>query len=221
MPQSVEVKYLRVNPDELTKVIEERIKSYESGEIKEIGWVMQVSDGIVRAYGLKDVMTNELVEIETSEGEKIYGIAMNLEEDNVGIITLGDYKGIKEGDKLVRTNRIIEVPVGEKLLGRVVNPLGMPLDGKGEINTDDFYPIERKAMGVVTRKPVDTPLQTGLKVLDALIPIGRGQRELIIGDRQTGKTAIATDTIINQKGKMFLYLCFDWAKVIRFSKNYR
>ncbi|MDN5346116.1 MAG: F-type H+/Na+-transporting ATPase subunit alpha, partial [Petrotoga sp.] len=148
-----------------------------------------------------DVMTNELVEIETSEGEKIYGIAMNLEEDNVGIITLGDYKGIKEGDKLVRTNRIIEVPVGENMLGRVVNPLGIPLDGKGEINTDEFYPIERKAMGVVTRKPVDTPLQTGLKVLDALIPIGRGQRELIIGDRQTGKTAIATDTIINQKGK--------------------
>jgi len=197
----VEVNYLRVNPDELTKVIEERIKSYESGEIKEVGWVMQVSDGIVRAYGLKDVMTNELVEIETSEGEKIYGIAMNLEEDNVGIITLGDYKNVQEGNKLVRTNRIIEVPVGEKLLGRVVDPLGMPLDGKGEINTEEFYPIERKAMGVVTRKPVDTPLQTGLKVLDSLIPIGRGQRELIIGDRQTGKTAIAIDTIINQKGK--------------------
>jgi len=192
---------LRVNPDELTKVIEERIKSYESGEIKEIGWVMQVSDGIVRAYGLKDVMTNELVEIESSAGEKVYGIAMNLEEDNVGIITLGDYKDIKEGNKLVRTNRIIEVPVGEAMLGRVVNPLGIPLDGKGEIKTNDFYPLERKSMGVVTRKSVDTPLQTGLKVLDSLIPIGRGQRELIIGDRQTGKTAIAIDTIINQKGK--------------------
>ncbi|PNR97098.1 F0F1 ATP synthase subunit alpha [Petrotoga sp. 9PWA.NaAc.5.4] len=192
---------MRVNPDELTKVIEERIKSYESGEIKEIGWVMQVSDGIVRAYGLKDVMTNELVEIEASNGTKVYGIAMNLEEDNVGIITLDDYKGIKEGDKLIRTKRIIEVPVGESLLGRVVNPLGIALDGKGEIKAKDFYPIERKAMGVITRKPVDTPVQTGIKVLDALIPIGRGQRELIIGDRQTGKTAIAVDTIINQKGK--------------------
>jgi len=195
------VKFLRVNPDELTRVIEERIKSYESGEIKEIGLVMQVSDGIVIAYGLKDVMSNELVEIEAFNGNKVYGIAMNLEVDNVGIITLGNYKDIKEGDKVVRTNRIIEVPVGEKLLGRVVNPLGIPLDGKGDIKSEEFYPIERKAMGVVTRKPVDTPLQTGLKVLDALIPIGRGQRELIIGDRQTGKTAIAIDTIINQKGK--------------------
>lgn len=201
MYQLVEVKFLRVNPDELTRVIEERIKSYESGEIKEIGLVMQVSDGIVIAYGLKDVMSNELVEIEAFNGNKVYGIAMNLEVDNVGIITLGNYKDIKEGDKVVRTNRIIEVPVGEKLLGRVVNPLGIPLDGKGDIKSEEFYPIERKAMGVVTRKPVDTPLQTGLKVLDALIPIGRGQRELIIGDRQTGKTAIAIDTIINQKGK--------------------
>jgi F-type H+-transporting ATPase subunit alpha len=201
MPQLVEVKFLRVNPEELTKVIEERIKSYESGEIKEIGLVMQVSDGIVIAYGLKDVMSNELVEIEASNGNKVYGIAMNLEEDNVGIITLGNYKDIKEGDKVVRTNRIVEVPVGEELLGRVINPLGIPLDGRGSIVAKDSYPIERKAMGVVTRKPVDTPLQTGLKVLDALIPIGRGQRELIIGDRQTGKTAIAIDTIINQKGK--------------------
>ena len=201
MHRLLEVNFLRVNPDELTKVIEERIKSYESGEIKEIGWVMQVSDGIVRAYGLKDVMTNELVEIEASNGMKVYGIAMNLEEDNVGIITLDDYKGIKEGDKLIRTKRIIEVPVGESLLGRVVNPLGIALDGKSEIKAKDFYPIERKAMGVITRKPVDTPVQTGIKVLDALIPIGRGQRELIIGDRQTGKTAIAVDTIINQKGK--------------------
>ncbi|MGB4374504.1 MAG: F0F1 ATP synthase subunit alpha, partial [Defluviitoga tunisiensis] len=192
---------MRVNPEELTRVIEERIKSYESGEIKEIGLVMQVSDGIVIAYGLKDVMSNELVEIEASNGNKVYGIAMNLEEDNVGIITLGNYKDIKEGDKVVRTNRIVEVPVGEELLGRVINPLGIPLDGRGSIGAKDSYPMERKAMGVVTRKPVDTPLQTGLKVLDALIPIGRGQRELIIGDRQTGKTAIAIDTIINQKGK--------------------
>ncbi|UYP01424.1 F0F1 ATP synthase subunit alpha [Oceanotoga sp. DSM 15011] len=192
---------LRINPDELTKVIEERIKSYESGEIKEIGWVMQVSDGIVRAYGMKETMANELVEIHTQQGDIVYGIAMNLEEDNAGIISLGDYKNIKEGDKVIRTNRIIEVPVGNALLGRVVNPLGIPLDGKGEIKSEENYPIERKATGVISRKPVDTPLQTGLKVIDSTIPIGRGQRELIIGDRQTGKTAIAIDTIINQKGK--------------------
>lgn len=192
---------MRINPDELTRVIEERIKSYESGEVKEIGWVMQVSDGIIRAYGMKDIMANELVEIQSSEGKNVYGIAMNLEEDNVGIITLGDYKNIKEGDKVSRTNRIIEVPVGQEMLGRVVNPLGIPLDGKGEIKNKENYPIERKATGVISRKPVDTPIQTGLKIIDSLIPIGRGQRELIIGDRQTGKSAIAIDTIINQKGK--------------------
>jgi F-type H+-transporting ATPase subunit alpha len=192
---------LRINPDELTKVIEERIKSYESGEIKEIGWVMQISDGVVRAYGMKETMANELVEIENSIGEKIYGISMNLEEDNVGIIVLGDYKKIKEGDKVIRTNKVIEVPVGKGLLGRVVNPLGIPLDGKGDVDHTEFYPIDRKATGVVSRKPVDTPVQTGIKIIDSLIPIGRGQRELIIGDRQTGKTAIALDAIINQKGK--------------------
>jgi F-type H+-transporting ATPase subunit alpha len=192
---------LRINPDELTKVIEERIKSYESGEIKEVGWVMQVSDGIVRAYGMKETMANELVEIHTQSDKTVYGLAMNLEEDNIGIIALDDFKEIKEGDKVLRTNRVIEIPVGENLLGRVVNPLGIPLDGKGEIKGNDFFPIERKAQGVITRKPVDTPLQTGLKIIDAIIPIGRGQRELIIGDRQTGKSAIAIDTIINQKGQ--------------------
>ncbi|BBE32030.1 ATP synthase subunit alpha [Tepiditoga spiralis] len=191
---------MRVNPDEITKVIEERIKSYESGEIKEVGWVIQVGDGIARAYGMKEIVANELVEIKTENNDIVYGIAMNLEEDNVGIITLGDYKKIKEGDRVIRTKKVIEIPVGESLLGRVVNPLGLPLDGKGEIKTETFYPIERKATGVITRKPVDTPLQTGLKSIDSLIPIGRGQRELIIGDRQTGKTAIAIDTIINQKG---------------------
>nr|WP_206528131.1 F0F1 ATP synthase subunit alpha [Marinitoga sp. 38H-ov] len=192
---------LRINPDELEKVIEERIKSYESGEIKEVGWIIQVGDGIARAYGLKDVMASELVEIYTDDGEIINGMALNLEEDNVGIIILGDYKVIKEGNKVVRTGKIAEVPAGEELLGRVVNPLGEPLDGKGPINSKHTRPIEFKAPGVVMRKPVDTPLQTGLKAIDTMIPIGRGQRELIIGDRQTGKTAIAIDTIINQKGK--------------------
>ncbi|KAF2955740.1 F0F1 ATP synthase subunit alpha [Marinitoga sp. 38H-ov] len=192
---------MRINPDELEKVIEERIKSYESGEIKEVGWIIQVGDGIARAYGLKDVMASELVEIYTDDGEIINGMALNLEEDNVGIIILGDYKVIKEGNKVVRTGKIAEVPAGEELLGRVVNPLGEPLDGKGPINSKHTRPIEFKAPGVVMRKPVDTPLQTGLKAIDTMIPIGRGQRELIIGDRQTGKTAIAIDTIINQKGK--------------------
>jgi F-type H+-transporting ATPase subunit alpha len=192
---------LRINPDELEKVIEERIKSYESGEIREVGWIIQVGDGIARAYGLKDVMASELVEIYTDDGEVINGMALNLEEDNVGIIILGDYKVIKEGNKVVRTGKIAEVPAGTELLGRVVNPLGEPLDGKGPINSKNTRPIEFKAPGVVMRKPVDTPLQTGLKAIDTMIPIGRGQRELIIGDRQTGKTAIAIDTIINQKGK--------------------
>ncbi|WGS64108.1 F0F1 ATP synthase subunit alpha [Marinitoga aeolica] len=192
---------MRINPDELEKVIEERIKSYESGEIKEVGWIIQVGDGIARAYGLKDAMASELVEIHTDTGDVVNGMALNLEEDNVGIIILGDYRLIKEGNKVVRTGKIAEVPVGEELLGRVVNPLGEPLDGKGPINAKHTRPIEFKAPGVVLRKPVDTPLQTGLKAIDTMIPIGRGQRELIIGDRQTGKTAIAIDTIINQKGK--------------------
>lgn len=192
---------MRINPDELEKVIEERIKTYESGEVKEVGWIIQVGDGIARAYGLRDVMASELLEIYADTGEIISGMALNLEEDNVGIIILGDYRLIKEGNKVVRTGKIAEVPVGEELLGRVVNPLGEPLDGKGPINTKEKRPIEFKAPGVVVRKPVDTPLQTGLKAIDTMIPIGRGQRELIIGDRQTGKTAIAIDTIINQKGK--------------------
>ncbi|SHE28197.1 ATP synthase F1 subcomplex alpha subunit [Marinitoga hydrogenitolerans DSM 16785] len=192
---------MRINPDELEKVIEERIKAYESGEIKEVGWIIQVGDGIARAYGLKDAMASELVEIHADTGEIISGMALNLEEDNVGIIILGNYRLIKEGNKVVRTGKIAEVPAGEELFGRVVNPLGEPLDGKGPINAKHTRPIEFKAPGVVLRKPVDTPLQTGLKAIDTMIPIGRGQRELIIGDRQTGKTAIAIDTIINQKGK--------------------
>ena len=189
---------MRISPGEITKVIEERIKGYEKEvDLREVGRVVQVGDGIARIYGLKNVMASELVKFENGE----YGLALNLEEDNVGVVILGDFERIKEGDKVERTKRIIEVPVGEELLGRVVNPLGIPLDGKGDIKAKKFRRIEIKAPGVIYRKPVDTPLQTGIKSIDAMIPIGRGQRELIIGDRQTGKTAIVIDTIINQKGK--------------------
>lgn len=190
---------MRINPGEITRVLEERIKTFEERiELEDTGKVIQVGDGIARVYGLNRVMVNELVEfVETS----VKGIAFNLEEDNVGVIVLGDYKDIKEGHTVRRLKRIVEVPVGEELLGRVVNPLGEPLDGKGPINAKHFRPIEIKAPSVIYRKPVDTPLQTGIKAIDSMIPIGRGQRELIIGDRQTGKTAIAIDTIINQKGQ--------------------
>ncbi len=190
---------MRINPGEITKVLEEKIKSFEEKiDLEDTGKVIQVGDGIARAYGLNKVMVSELVEfVETG----VKGVAFNLEEDNVGIIILGEYKDIKEGHTVRRLKRIIEVPVGEELLGRVVNPLGEPLDGKGPINAKNFRPIEIKAPGVIYRKPVDTPLQTGIKAIDSMIPIGRGQRELIIGDRQTGKTAIAIDTIINQKGQ--------------------
>jgi F-type H+-transporting ATPase subunit alpha len=190
---------LRINPGEITKVLEEKIKSFEEKiDLEDTGKVIQVGDGIARVYGLNKVMVSELVEfVETG----VKGVAFNLEEDNVGIIVLGEYKDIKEGHTVRRLKRIIEVPVGEELLGRVVNPLGEPLDGKGPINAKNFRPIEIKAPGVIYRKPVDTPLQTGIKAIDSMIPIGRGQRELIIGDRQTGKTAIAIDTIINQKGQ--------------------
>ena len=190
---------MRINPSEITRVLEEKIRSYEERiELEDTGKVIQVGDGIARVYGLNKVMVNELVEF-AETGVK--GIAFNLEEDNVGVIVLGDYKDIKEGHTVRRLKRIVEVPVGEELLGRVVNPLGEPLDGKGPINARHFRPIEIKAPSVIYRKPVDTPLQTGIKAIDSMIPIGRGQRELIIGDRQTGKTAIAIDTIINQKGQ--------------------
>ncbi|PLV60263.1 F0F1 ATP synthase subunit alpha [Thermotoga sp. KOL6] len=190
---------MRINPGEITKVLEEKIRSFEERiDFEDTGKVIQVGDGIARVYGLNKVMVSELVEfVETG----VKGVAFNLEEDNVGIIILGEYKDIKEGHTVRRLKRIIEVPVGEELLGRVVNPLGEPLDGKGPINAKEFRPIEIKAPGVIYRKPVDTPLQTGIKAIDSMIPIGRGQRELIIGDRQTGKTAIAIDTIINQKGQ--------------------
>jgi len=188
---------LRINPGELTKILESRIESYkEEIELEDTGKVVQVGDGIARVYGLNKVMANELVEfIETG----VRGLAFNLEEDNIGVIILGEYENIKEGHTVRRLKRIIEVPVGEELLGRVVNPLGEPLDGKGPIEAKHTRRIDIKAPGVIYRRPVNTPLQTGIKAIDALIPIGRGQRELIIGDRQTGKTAIVIDTIINQK----------------------
>ena len=188
---------MRINPGELTKILESRIESYkEEMELEDTGKVVQVGDGIARVYGLNKVMANELVEfVETG----VRGLAFNLEEDNIGVIILGEYKDIKEGHTVRRLKRIIEVPVGEELLGRVVNPLGEPLDGKGPIEAKHTRRIDIKAPGVIYRRPVNTPLQTGIKAIDALIPIGRGQRELIIGDRQTGKTAIVIDTIINQK----------------------
>ncbi len=190
---------MRLNPGEIVRVLESKIAEYkEEINLEDVGKVIQVGDGIARVYGLNNVMANEMVEfVETG----IKGLAFNLEEDNVGVIILGDYKGLKEGHTVKRLKKIMEVPVGEGLLGRVVNPLGEPVDGLGPIEYKETRPVEFKAPGVIARKPVDTPLQTGIKVIDSLIPIGRGQRELIIGDRQTGKTAIAIDTIINQKGK--------------------
>jgi F-type H+-transporting ATPase subunit alpha len=187
---------MNIHPDEITQIIKERIEKYEyQVDVAEVGRVIEVGDGIARIYGLRNIMANELVRFK----DDVYGMALNLEEDNVGCIILGDDSGIKEGDIVKRTNSIVHVPVGEELLGRVVNPLGMPLDGKGKIEEKKTMPIERKALGVVQRLPVNKPVQSGLKAIDSMIPIGRGQRELIIGDRQTGKTAIAVDTIINQR----------------------
>jgi len=187
---------VKISPSEITKVIQDQLQKTDiEFDYFEAGKVIQIGDGIARAYGLKGVMANELVKFENG----VFGLALNLEEDNVGVVILGSYKDIKEGDLIRRTGRIMEVPTGKALLGRVVNPLGIPLDGKGPIESYSYRPIEVKATGVVMRKPVDTPLQTGIKAIDATVPIGRGQRELIIGDRQTGKTAIAIDTIINQK----------------------
>jgi len=189
---------VKISPSEITRVIQNQLEKTDiEFDYFEAGKVIQIGDGIARAYGLKGVMANELVKFENN----VFGLALNLEEDNVGIVILGEYEQIKEGDLVRRTGRIMEVPTGPELLGRVVNPLGIPLDGKGPIKTENFRPVEVKATGVVMRKPVDTPLQTGIKAIDATIPIGRGQRELIIGDRQTGKTAMAIDAIINQKGQ--------------------
>ena len=184
--------------EEITEIIRQQLSGIGKGvDVSEVGTVMSVGDGIARIYGLERVMAGELVQFP----HNVAGLALNLEEDNVGVVLLGEYQAIAEGDEVRRTGRIMSVPVGSAIVGRVVNPLGQPIDGKGPINTSEFIPIERLAPGVVDRKPVKEPLQTGLKAIDAMIPIGRGQRELIIGDRQTGKTAIAVDTIINQKGK--------------------
>ena len=188
-----------INPDEISSILKENIRNYEAkAEVSNIGSVLEVGDGIARIYGLRNVMSNELVEFE--DGKGTLGITLNLEEDNVGVVILGDYVHIKEGMTVKTTVRIASVPVGDALIGRIINPTGRPIDGKGEIITDKTRPIERVAPGIVARKSVHQPLQTGLTAIDALTPIGRGQRELIIGDRQTGKTAIAIDTILNQKG---------------------
>mgnify|MGYP000027830407 CR=1 FL=1 len=188
---------MNLKPEEISSVIKEQIKRYASQlEVADVGTVIQVADGIARIHGLENAMQGELLEF---PGE-VYGMVMNLEEDNVGAVLLGSQKNISEGDTVKTTGRVVEVPVGDAMLGRVVNALGQPIDGKGPIETDKFRRIERVASGVISRKSVDTPLQTGIKAIDSMVPIGRGQRELIIGDRQTGKTAIAIDTIINQKG---------------------
>ena len=189
---------MNLRPEEISSVIKEQIKRYAAQlEVSDVGTVIQVADGIARIHGLENAMQGELLEF---PGE-IYGMVLNLEEDNVGAVLLGDSKNINEGDTVKTTGRVVEVPVGDAMLGRVVNALGQPIDGKGPIETDKFRQIERIASGVIARKHVSTPLQTGIKAIDSMIPIGRGQRELIIGDRQTGKTAIAIDTIINQKGQ--------------------
>ena len=189
---------MKLRPDEITKVLRAQIEQYEGvAEADEVGTVLQVGDGIARVHGLPSVLSLETLELPHG----VSGLALNLEEDNVGVVLLGEDTLIKEGDPVRRTGKVIQVPVGEALLGRVVDPLGTPLDGRGPIQTNDFRPVEFKAPGVVQRQPVTEPLQTGIKAIDALIPIGRGQRELIIGDRQTGKTTIAIDTIINQRGQ--------------------
>ena len=185
-----------LRPEEISSIIKEQIKKYEKKlDLVDVGTIIQVGDGIARLHGLEGCMAGELIEFP----DGVFGMALNLEEDNVGCVLLGSDRNIKEGDTVKRTGRIVEVPVGEEMIGRVVNALGQPIDGKGNISATKFRPVERIAPGVITRKSVDEPLQTGIKSIDALFPIGRGQRELIIGDRQTGKTAIAIDTIINQK----------------------
>ena len=189
---------VNLRPEEISSVIKEQIKNYTAKlETTDVGTVIQVADGIARIHGLENAMQGELLEV---PGE-VYGMVMNLEEDNVGVVLLGDSRAVNEGDVVKTTGRVVEVPVGDALTGRVVNALGQPIDEKGPIDTDKYRPVERVAYGVIDRQAVDTPVQTGIKAIDSMVPIGRGQRELIIGDRQTGKTAIAVDTIINQKGQ--------------------
>src|SRR5213592_1673209 len=187
-----------IKAEEISKIIREKIGSVAVDvDVSEVGSIISIGDGIARVHGVENAMAGEMLEFPHG----VYGIALNLEDESVGAVLLGEFKEIKEGDVVKRTGRIISVPVGEELLGRVVNALGQPIDGKGPIAAKTFMPIERIAPGVVDRQPVREPLQTGLKAIDGMVPIGRGQRELIIGDRQTGTTAVAIDTIINQKGK--------------------
>ncbi|WP_313559322.1 F0F1 ATP synthase subunit alpha [Ruminiclostridium cellobioparum] len=189
---------MNLRPEEISSIIKQQIESYGAAvKTDDVGYVLQSGDGIARIYGLQSCMSGELLQFDNN----VYGMALNLEEDNVGCVVLGDDREIREGSTVKRTGTTVQVPAGQSLLGRVVNPLGKPLDGKGDIKADTYRPVDFTAPGVIDRKGVNTPLQTGIMALDALIPIGRGQRELIIGDRQTGKTAIAVDTIINQKGK--------------------
>src|SRR5574340_1437444 len=186
---------MEIRADEITRILREQLAGFTTAiDVAEVGSVLSVGDGIARVHGLERCMAGELLELPHG----VMGIALNLEEDSVGAVLLGEYHRIGEGDEVRRTKRIMSVPVGEAVIGRVVDPLGRPLDGKGSIATSEYYAIERIAPGVVDRQPVKEPLQTGLKAIDAMVPIGRGQRELVIGDRQTGKTAVAIDTIINQ-----------------------
>src|SRR5918911_2313310 len=189
---------MQIKPDEITSILKSRIEGLDQGqaELTEVGTVLSVADGIARIHGLENCMSFEMLELP----HDVTGLALNLESDNVGAVLFGPWGHIKEGDTVKRTNRLLEIPVGDQLLGRIIDPLGRPLDGKGDLNLEEKRPAEVKAPGVVQRQPVKEPLQTGIKAIDAMIPIGRGQRELIIGDRQTGKTAIILDTIINQRG---------------------
>src|ERR1700679_2215286 len=188
---------MQIKPDEITSILKSRIEGLDtsSADLAEVGTVLSVADGISRIHGLENCMSFEMLELPRG----VTGLALNLESDNVGAVLFGEWEHISEGDTVKRTGRLLEIPVGEALLGRIVDPLGRPLDGKGEVNTTETRPAECKAPGVVQRQPVTEPMQTGIKAIDAMIPIGRGQRELIIGDRQTGKTAIAVDTIINNR----------------------
>ncbi|PIE37565.1 MAG: F0F1 ATP synthase subunit alpha, partial [Gammaproteobacteria bacterium] len=188
---------MQLNPSEISELIKQRIGSFEaSADARNEGTIISLSDGIVRIHGLNDAMSGEMLSFDNG----LFGLALNLERDSVGAVVLGDHTGLSEGDKVSCTGRILEVPVGPELLGRVVDSLGTPIDGKGDIDAKETSPIEKVAPGVIDRQSVDQPVQTGLKAIDAMVPVGRGQRELIIGDRQTGKTAVAIDAIINQKG---------------------
>src|ERR1044071_5229907 len=189
---------MEIKPDEIASILRERIEGMDvdSADLSEVGTVLEIGDGIARVHGIDNCQSLEMLELP----HDVVGLALNLEEDNVGAVLFGEWDKVVEGDTVKRTGRLLEIPVGEELLGRLVDPLGRPLDDKGDVNTSETRPAEFRAPGVVLRQPVNTPVQTGLKSIDGMIPIGRGQRELIIGDRQTGKTAVAIDAIINQKG---------------------